>query len=43
MPDIAMATASVSQVHLHDEFELDIGALESLGCKSSNANTILLF
>ncbi|XP_063430369.1 BTB/POZ domain-containing protein 7-like [Mytilus trossulus] len=25
MPDIAMATASVSQVHLQDEFELDIG------------------
>lgn len=25
IPDIAMATASVSQVRLHDEFELDIG------------------
>ncbi|KAK3583322.1 hypothetical protein CHS0354_038932 [Potamilus streckersoni] len=25
MPDIAIASSSLSQVHLHDEFELDIG------------------
>ena len=25
MPDIAMATSSMNQLHMHEDFELDIG------------------